>query len=170
MEPVIIIIIGLVLIVIAFVGSILPALPGPPVAYGALLLFFANDKYQNIMADNNYVWLIVLGIITLAITALDYVLPVWGTKKWGGTKAGVRGSTIGLIIGAALMFFTAGIGAFALLLGPFIGAYIGETRAGQTPEVARKSAIGSFFGFITGTVMKLAIVAVIGSYFVSVVW
>lgn len=163
-----IIVVGVILIIIGFAGSILPALPGPPLAYGALLLLLISSDPRAEMANNNYIWLIALGIITAIITAVDYLMPIWGTKKFGGTKAGSRGSTIGLVIGALLAFFTAGIGAIAILLGPAVGAYIGEKNAGQTNQVAIQSAKGSFLGFIAGTAMKVFMVIAIAVYFAVV--
>ena len=163
-----IIIIGIILIIIGFVGSILPALPGPPLAFGSLLLLLLVDSAKQTMAANSYTWLIALGVITLVITILDYYMPIWGTKKFGGTKAGSRGSTIGLIVAVLLTFFSGGLGAFGILLGPLIGAYVGEKNAGQSNQVAIQSAKGSFLGFITGTFMKVVIVLVIAVYFGSV--
>ena len=163
-----VIVIGVILLIIGLLGSILPALPGPPLAYGALLLLFLSPQPKAELAANNYVWLIALGVITVIITAVDYIMPIWGTKKFGGTKAGSRGSTIGLVIGALLAFFTAGIGAIAILLGPAVGAYLGEKNAGQTNQVAMQSAKGSFLGFIAGTAMKVFIVIAIAIYFAAV--
>lgn len=160
-----IIVLGIIAIIIGLVGSILPALPGPPLAYGGLLLLLFNETARNSMYGNSYVWLIALGIITLFITAIDYYMPIWGTKKFGGTKAGSRGSTIGLIVAVILTFFTSGFAVILILVGPFVGAYVGEKRAGQTPQVAMQSAKGSFLGFIAGTFMKVAVVLAIAVYF-----
>ena len=162
------IVLGIVLIIVGITGSILPALPGPPITFAALLLFFFMPKYQVVMADNNYIWLIVLGIITIFITLVDYYMPIWGTKKFGGSPAGSKGSTIGLIIGALLTFIIPGVGAIALLLGPAVGAYLGEKNAGQDNETAIQSAKGSFLGFIAGTFMKVVVVLVIAIYFATV--
>jgi uncharacterized protein len=161
-----VIIIGIILILVGLAGSILPALPGPPIAYIALLLLFMQADAAAAMAANNYIWLIVLGIVTLVVAAIDYYMPIWGAKKFGGTPAGTRGSTIGLIVAVLLAFFTGGIGAFGILLGPLVGAYIGEKNAGQSNEVAIKSAKGSFLGFVSGIFMKVVMVLVIAVYFV----
>ena len=160
-----IIIIGILAIILGLVGSVLPALPGPLIAYGGLLLLLLNETTKLSMMGNSYIWLIALGLITLFITVLDYYMPIWGTKKFGGTKAGSRGSTIGLIVAVILTFFTSGLAVILILAGPFIGAYIGEKRVGQSNQVAMKSAVGSFLGFIAGTFMKVAVVLVIAAYF-----
>ena len=160
-----IIVIGILAIILGLVGSVLPALPGPPIAYGGLLLLLLNETAKLSMMGNSYIWLIALGIITLFITVIDYYMPIWGTKKFGGTQAGSRGSTIGLIVAVILTFFTSGLAVILILVGPFIGAYIGEKQVGQSNQVAMKSAVGSFLGFIAGTFMKVAVVLVIAAYF-----
>jgi uncharacterized protein YqgC (DUF456 family) len=160
-----IIVIGTLAIILGLVGSVLPALPGPPIAYGGLLLLLLNQTAKLSLVGNSYIWLITLGIITLFITVIDYYMPIWGTKKFGGTKAGSRGSTIGLIVAVILTFFTSGLAVFLIIVGPFAGAYIGERRAGQNAQVALQSAKGSFLGFVAGTFMKVAVVLVIAAYF-----
>lgn len=105
--------------------------------------------------------LIVLGVITLIISILDYVLPALGTKYFGGTKYGSRGSTIGLILGV----FTSWLGPWGIIIGPFLGAFIGELIYGQTSGAALKSAFGSFLGFLGGTFMKVVVcLMILGVY------
>jgi uncharacterized protein YqgC (DUF456 family) len=88
-----IIILAILLGIIGIIGAILPGLPGTPLSYlGILALIFL----PNFPVNSTY--LVVMGVIAVAITILDYVIPIIGTKKFGGTKAGVRGSTIGLIV------------------------------------------------------------------------
>ncbi len=158
---------GILLIIIGFVGSILPALPGPPLAYGALLLLLIQEGTKYEMAKNNFMWLIILGGFTLFITIIDYSMPIWGAKKFGGTKAGSRGSTVGLIVAIALTCFTSGLAVTLIIIGPFVGAYLGEKQSGQTSQVALKSAKGSFLGFVAGTAMKVVTVLAIALYFAS---
>ncbi|MDB4161637.1 DUF456 domain-containing protein [Bacteroidia bacterium] len=163
-----VIILGILLIIIGFVGSILPALPGPPLAYGSLLLLLIHESTKTEMAENNFLWLIILGGFTLFITIIDYYMPIWGTKKFGGTKAGSRGSTLGLIVAVVLTFFTSGLAVILIIVGPFAGAYLGEKQSGQTSQVALQSAKGSFLGFIAGTLMKVITVTAIALYFAFV--
>lgn len=151
-----IIIIGIVLLIVAYAGSILPALPGVPFAAVAVaLLHFTLYKYP---------WwvLIVVILMTLAISIADYYVPIWGTKKFGGSKHGIRGSTYGLIVGLLISFFTSGLGVIALIFGPFVGAYIGEKYGAKADnKTALKSAVGSLIGFLAGTFGKLVVVTII---------
>jgi len=138
------IITGIMLLLLGLAGAVLPVLPGPPLSYAGLLLFHFTDRFQY-----SNTLLIVYGILMVVITIADYVVPVYGTKKMGGTKYGMWGSTIGLIIG---IFFFPPLG---IIIGPFAGAFIGEVIKGATTQVALSSAIGSFLGFLFGTLLKL---------------
>lgn len=148
------IIIGAILIIIGIAGCIVPVIPGPPISYVALLL-------QQLKSDPPYSLrlLIILGIVALLVTILDYVVPVWGTKRLGGSSAGMWGSTIGVFAG---LFCFPPIG---IIVGPFIGAVIGELITGKEVNTALRSGLGSFLGFVTGTLMKLAVSLVIAFYF-----
>lgn len=157
---------SIIVIIIGFIGDIIPGIPGTPVTYLALLLLHWTDRISY-----SSQFLLVTGLICVAITVLDYVVPVWGTKKFGGTKAGTRGSTIGLIV-SILVLPLLGIvigpfGIIGILGGPFVGAYIGEKMGGTPDDKAWRSAFGSFVGFLTGTLMKIAYTIIIGFYVVK---
>jgi len=142
------IILAVVLMLVGLVGAIVPGIAGPPFSFAGLLaLSFVPG------IDYTTEFLVVMGLIGAVIFVLDYVVPIWGTKTLGGTKAGIRGSTIGLILGL-LVTIVFPIGFIAILLGPFIGAYIGEKNAGTDDKLAWKSAFGSFLGFLAGTFIK----------------
>lgn len=140
---IILVLLASVFLLAGLVGSILPVLPGPPLGWVGLLLLSFTDY-----ASFSTSFLVVSGIVAAIITALDYLIPIWGTKKLGGTKAGIRGSTIGLIIG---LFF----GPFGIILGPAVGAFIGEMTVKNDSEKALRSALGSFIGFLLGSGLKL---------------
>ncbi|NEN22889.1 DUF456 domain-containing protein [Cryomorpha ignava] len=132
------------LILIGIIGSVLPVLPGTPLCWlGLLVLHFS--KYANYTTT----FLVVMASVMIVVSVLDYLIPVWGTKRFGGSKAGVMGSTIGLIVG---LFF----GPVGIILGPFIGAFLGEMLVNKTEfKGAMKSATGSFIGFLLSTGLKL---------------
>jgi uncharacterized protein YqgC (DUF456 family) len=136
-------------------GSFLPILPGPPLAWIALLI-------QQLREEKPFTtnFLVIWALITTAVLLLDYYVPIWGTQKLGGSKAGMWGATIGLIVG---IFFLPPIG---IILGPFIGAVIGELITGKDFNIALKSGFGSFLGFIAGVVMKAGITLIMGFYLI----
>ena len=139
------IILGIILCVVAIGGSLLPLLPGPPIAYLGLLLQQLRDPNP---FDSKFL-LIWLGIVVLTLV-LDYVIPIWGTKKFGGTKYGVWGCTLGFL--AAFW-----MGPWGVIIGPFAGAFIGEMIANQDSKHAFKAALGSFVGFLLGSFLKLVV-------------
>jgi len=160
------IIIGVVFLLIGIIGAIVPGIAGPPFSFLGLIMLHITKKYHY-----SEEFLVVMGLIAAAVTVLDYVVPVWGTKKFGGTKRGVWGSTIGLIVGIfvlpALGIVIGPFGILGILLGPFLGAYIGESTGGQDDKRALKAAFGSFIGFVTGTLMKIVYAIIVIFYFVK---
>lgn len=137
-------------------GCFLPVLPGLPLSLAGMLLLHSSRFAQF------EIWVIlVLAFLTIVIQILDYIVPIWGTKKFGGSRLGAWGSILGLIAG---MFFLPAIGPFGIitiLAGPFFGAWLGELIAGQKNKTAIRAAFGSFVGFIAGTFMKIALASVI---------
>ncbi|RUA31234.1 MAG: DUF456 domain-containing protein [Bacteroidetes bacterium] len=152
------IIIGIILIIVGIIGCIIPALPGPPIAYFALVLLqFAEASPFSWMFMLSYLLIVVL------VMLLDFYVPIWGTKKFGGSKYGSWGSVVGLIIG---LF----IPPWGIIVGPFLGAFTGELIGGQNKENALRAGFGAFIGFIAGTLMKLGLTIVIAYYFISESW
>lgn len=135
--------------IVGIVGAIVPGLAGPPFSFLGLLAVSFVEGVQHSPA-----FLIVFGIIGAVIFVLDYIVPAWGTRKFGGTKAGMWGSILGLIAALTLtLFFNAA--ALTILAGPFFGAYIGERIAKTPNKEAWRAAFGSFIGFLVGTLLKL---------------
>lgn len=153
---IVLIVVAVVLAVVGLIGAIVPGIAGPPFSFLALLvLSFVEGISHSVL------FLVVMGILAVGIFLLDYMAPVWGTKYFGGTQAGVRGSTWGLVI-ALLITFIFPVAFVIVLIGPFVGAYIGEKMANTPDSKAWKSAVGSFLGFLTGTFIKMvyAVVAI----------
>ncbi len=130
-------------LLIGIIGCIVPGLPGTPIAYAGLWIAQATDR-----VDFSWQMLLVGGIVTIVISVLDYVVPAWGTKHYGGSKWGVWGSTIGVFVG---LFF----GAIGVIVGPLVGAILGELVAGKQLQEAIKAGWGSFIGILFGTILKL---------------
>ncbi|MBS0000239.1 MAG: DUF456 domain-containing protein [Cyclobacteriaceae bacterium] len=153
---VIIIIIGFILILAGLLGCFLPALPGPPLSYLGVLL------QQLKPGENPFTikFLVIWGIITLLVSLLDYLLPIYGTKKYGGSRMGVYGSVAGLLVG---LFFFPPLG---IIIGPFAGALLGELISGKSSKDALRASFGSFVGFLTGTAAKLVVSGILTYHFI----
>lgn len=138
-------ILGVILAIVAIAGSILPLLPGPPVAYLGLLL-------QQLKSAPPFTpkFLVIWAIIVIITLVLDYLIPIWGTKKFGGSKYGIWGCTIGFV--AAFW-----MGPMGVILGPLLGAFIGEMLAGKTSRQSFRAAMGSLAGFLFGSFLKLLV-------------
>lgn len=147
-------ILGIVFTLTGIAGCILPVIPGPPLSWAGLLLL-----HWTRFAQFSATFLLVMACLAIAVTVLDYVIPVWGTKKFGGSKAGMWGATIGIFAG---IFFFPPVG---IIIGPFIGAVLGEIIAGKESGSALKAGLGSFVGFLLSTGLKLGVSLTMAYYF-----
>lgn len=151
-----IIISSLLLVVLGIAGSFLPIIPGPITSWlGLFVLSYAKS------IDISTVFLIVTFTIALLIFVLDYIIPAIGTKRFGGSKSGVIGTSIGLIVGLLSPI------PFGIIIGPFIGALIGELMHKNDVNRATKAAFGSFLGFITSTFLKFIVAVIYFGLFIS---
>lgn len=151
-------VIAFLLMLIGVIGCIVPGLPGTPIAYLGLWIAQATER-----VDFSWQFLLVCGIVMIAVSALDYIVPAWGTKHYGGTKYGVWGSTIGVFVG---LFF----GAAGVILGPLVGAVLGEMLSGKALAEALKAGWGSFVGILFGTVIKLICCGLMTVELIQAVW
>jgi len=152
MELPLIYVLGGALVVLGFVGCVVPVLPGPVVGYAALwipTLFGRGLPASTLWAG--------AGITAVAL-GVDYFLPAVCAKKFKCTKSGVVGCVLGTIVG--LFFLPLG-----LILGPFLGTMVGELTAGRNLAEAVHGGIGAFLGFVTGTLAKLLAVGLLGWLF-----
>lgn len=149
------IILAIVLALIGIAGSIVPGLPGPPLSWAGLLLLNFTTK-----GDYTTLFLIITAAIAAIITVLDYAIPSMSTKKHGGSKAGVWGCNIGLVISIiGLPFGPQGL--LGVIFWPFVGALAGELFSGKESREALRAAWGAFLGFLAGTGLKLAYTLVV---------
>lgn len=135
-------------------GSVLPVLPGVPLSYIGYLIavFTSKDSYS-------LTEIIVLGVITVILSIMDYILPIWVTKRFGGSKEASWGTVIGLLVGA--IWFP----PFGLILGAFIGAFAGELiHDHRNSQKAFKVALSSFVSFLLTTGIKLIFCAILMFY------
>ena len=168
---ILLIVLGAICLLLGLIGCVAPVLPGVPLSYLGLLLLHWTDRVQF-----SWQFLVVWGVVVVVIQILDYFIPAWGTKKFGGTKYGVWGSTIGLFVGLFM-------GPLGIVVGPFIGAVLGEliyfnrhpqTTLSETEQNknsnfnrALRAGFGSFIGLLTGTLIKVICCGVMIDYFVK---
>ncbi|RUS45990.1 DUF456 domain-containing protein [Cohnella sp. AR92] len=158
-------ILGWVLIIVLFAvglaGAIYPVLPGALAIYAA---FFVYGLFFSFEPFGFWFWT-VQTIIVIVLFVSDYAVSAWGVKKYGGSKASVWGSTIGVILGPFLL------PAFGLIIGPFAGALLGELIHGSSFDRALKVGWGSLLGLFASTVMKVILqIAMVVLFFIWLIW
>ncbi len=141
--------------IIGIIGCLVPVLPGPPLSFLGIIFLQLTRFGQFTTAT-----LVVFGSIAAVVTVFDYIIPVWGTKRFGGSKYGTKGATVGLIVG----FF---IGPLGIILGPLIGAFVGEMIFKDDINYAFKAGFGSLLVFLTGIGLKLAASLAMTFYFIK---
>ena len=142
-------ILSLIFIILGYVGAFVPGLSGPPLAWVAILLIYFIPGIELPL------WvLIVTGIIAGLSLILEWIIPAYGTKIFKGSKYGIRGSYIGMVVGIIAPI------PFGFLLGPFVGAYLGELYMDHKDQGrALKAAFGTFIGFLLAILMNFALVS-----------
>ncbi len=157
MEITLLILAGICMVV-GIIGCIVPGLPGTPIAYAGLWIAQATDR-----VDLSWQMLLIWGVVTIVVTVLDYVVPAWGTKRYGGTRWGVWGSTIGVFAG---LFF----GPTGVIVCPLLGAILGELLGGKEMQQALKAGWGSFIGLMCGTLLKLICCGLMTTALIRAIW
>ncbi|MCF6213978.1 MAG: DUF456 domain-containing protein [Flavobacteriaceae bacterium] len=157
---ILLLIIGFILMILGLAGAFIPVLPGPLTSWGGLLLL----SFTKAVSISTSFLTITLGV-ALLVWLLDYFIPILGTKKFGGTKYGMWGTTIGLLLG---LFFFPPIG---IITGPFAGALVGElVHDNKNTHKAFKAAIGSFIGFLFSTGLKFIVSIIYLVLFLQYFW
>jgi uncharacterized protein YqgC (DUF456 family) len=140
-------IIGFLMVLLGILGSFLPMLPGPLTGWlGLLIIHFTS------VIPMNYMFLGITFSVAMIIWILDYIIPAMGTKHFGGSKYGVYGTTIGILIGLLSPV------PFGILIGAFLGAFIGELLFdSKDTNRALKASFGSFIGLLASATIKFSI-------------
>ncbi|MGK0126734.1 MAG: hypothetical protein ACI87F_000234 [Candidatus Azotimanducaceae bacterium] len=152
--------VGLFFVLLGVIGSFLPVLPGPITGWVGLLMLHLTKV---IPMDWTFLG-ITLGVAIL-IWGIDFIIPAWGTKKFGGSKYGIWGTILGLIIG--LVF----LGPLGIIVGPFLGAFVGELIHDSTDSKrAVKAAFGSLVGFMLSTGLKFLVSIIFLGLYITKFW
>ena len=151
------IILGVICLFIGIVGCVVPGIAGPPFSFLALILLSFAKGWEPFSAQ----FLIVMALVTIVVTALDYIVPAAGAKKFGASKAGFWGAVIGLFGGLVLF------PPFGMIIGAFLGAIIGELIVGKEGSQALKAGWGVFMGVMFGMLLKLIASGIMTFYFIK---
>lgn len=145
---IVLIILAFVCFAIGIVATFTPVPPAVPVAWLGLLLARLGGVAVSTQA------LVLTAVIGVALMVLDYVIPLLTTKRFGGTKYGVWGCTLGLLVSIVGLPFGP-TGLLGVLFWPFVGAFVGEYIKQQELRPALRSAFGAFIGIMTGSLAKV---------------
>jgi uncharacterized protein YqgC (DUF456 family) len=148
---------GLIVAIIGFLGCFVPILPGPPLSFIALIILSLAKAWKPF----SLTFILVMGGLTVLVTLLDYVVPAMGARRYGASKLGMWGSLLGLVIG--LFAFP----PFGMFIGGMAGAVAGELLAGRKGEDALRAGWGVFVGNMLTIGFKLSLSAAILFFYVK---
>ncbi len=156
---IILLIIGLLLCLIGIVGSFLPIIPGPVTSWLGILLLNLTS-----VVEFNLNFVLITLTVAISVGILDYLIPVLGVKKLGGTRSGQIGTTLGLIIALIIL------GPIGIIIGPFGGALLGEMSTKKSLQDSIKPAFGAFVGVVAGSVIKFLISLSFLFFYFDIFW
>jgi uncharacterized protein len=157
MDPIWWWVLAIALIVVGVIGTFLPVLPGVILIFGGMLLGAWIDDFERV----GWVALVILGVLTVLVLAVDIVSGLLGAKRVGASKLAIIGAAVGTIVGLAF-------GIVGVLIAPFIGAVIGEVIARGQIAPAARVGVATWIGMVVGALAKLALVlAMIGVFLAS---
>ena len=147
-------IIGTILTVTGLSGLLLPIVPGAPLLFMGLLFGAWAEDFSYIG-----VWTLLLLAIMAALTyVVEFAASILGVKKYGGSNRAMIGAALGGFVGLFM-------GIPGILVGPFVGAVIGELSLQRRLDEASRAGFGTVVGLALGVAGKLAIgIAMIGLF------
>ena len=152
-------ILGLLFCLIGIIGSFLPIIPGPVTSWLGILLINLTSA-----VEFNLNFVLITFTVALSVGILDYIIPILGVKKLGGSRSGQIGTTVGLIVALVIL------GPIGIIIGPFMGALLGEMSTNKSFQNSLKPAFGSFIGVIAGSVIKFLISLSFLFFYFDIFW
>ncbi len=146
------------LILLGIAGTIIPLIPGIPLIFISIAAYGWHEGFQQVTPK----YLVIIGTVTVLSVIVDYLSTALGAKYAGSSKKGIWGAFIGTFIGA--LFFP----PLGILLGPWLGAFIGEYIELQDAGAAAKTGFGTVLGLFSGIVFNLILALIILISFVIV--
>lgn len=154
---IVLIITGFIFIIIGLVGCVVPGIAGPPFSFLALILLSIAKRWEPFNAN----FLIGMAALTIVVTALDYIVPAAGAKKFGASRYGFWGAVIGMLLG---LIYAPPLG---MIIGAFLGAILGEMIKGKPGLEALRAGGGVFVGVMAGMILKLIASGIMTFYFIK---
>ena len=152
-------ILGLLCCLIGIIGSFLPIIPGPVTSWLGILLLNLTSA-----VEFNLNFVLITFTVAVSVGILDYIIPILGVKKLGGSRSGQIGTTVGLIVALVIL------GPIGIIIGPFMGALLGEMSTKKSFQNSLKPAFGSFIGVIAGSIIKFLISLSFLFFYFDIVW
>lgn len=146
-----------VLMLVGLISVLVPILPGIPLAWLGLFIYAIGTGFERI----SILAVIIFFVLMALVMAIDFLAPMLGAKKYEASKYGILGAVLGLIVGIIVFGF------WGIIIGPFVGAFSFELMAKRQLKGAFKSAIGTFVGFIAGTLMKVIFILIMSGFFIA---
>jgi uncharacterized protein YqgC (DUF456 family) len=157
MEPLVLYLLAAMLVIAGLVGTILPVLPGALLVFGGLFFAAMADGFARV----GWVALTVIGALAVLSWVADFVASLLGAKRVGASPLALLGATLGGIAG---IFF----GIPGMILGPFIGAVVGELLARGGLAKAGKVGLGTWLGLVAAAVLKVVLAfMMIATFFIA---
>lgn len=147
---------AVLLVVVGVIGALVPILPGPVLVFAGLVLASWADGFSRV----GPIALVILALLTVAVYVVDFVAGAYGVERAGASRRAVLGAVIGTVVG---MFF----GLPGLILGPFVGAVLGELTVRRQIMEAGRAGAGAWLGIVLGAAAKMALIFVMLGIFVT---
>jgi len=150
-------VLGSFLILVGLIGVFVPLIPGIPLAWLGLFVYAIGTGFERI----SLLTVVVFFVLMVIIVVLDFLAPVLGARKYRASRYGILGAFLGLVGGIILFGF------WGIILGPFIGAFSAELVVKRQARGALKSAVGTFIGFVVGSLMKVIFILIMSGFFIA---
>ena len=147
---------GVALVAVGLAGILLPALPGTILIFAGLLVAAAADGFTRVGVAP----LVVIGVIGAASYGVDFVAAALGVRRLGASPRAMVGAGLGTLLGLFL-------GLPGLIVGPFIGAVLGELSAHRDLGRAGRAGLAAWIGFAVGAVVKVGLAFLMIAIFVA---
>jgi uncharacterized protein len=160
MDPTVYLVVAAVLVIVGIAGTVLPVIPGVLFVFGGLLVAAWAEDFTRV----GLVGMTVVGLLAAMAFLADFVASLAGAKRVGASPKALVGAALGGITG---VFF----GLPGILLGPFIGAFVGELLARGGFAQAGKVGFGTWIGLLVAAIAKLVLAfLMVGVFSIFYLW